>query len=86
MELSPFEIIKNSIDNHNLFKKKDTLVVSFSGGPDSVFLMKTLEKLHAGRLIYIHFVHGIRLGDEKREAALLKKIESNTLKNQKSNF
>ncbi|MBT5954167.1 tRNA lysidine(34) synthetase TilS [bacterium] len=75
MEVNPFEIIKNSISNHNLFKKTDTLLVSFSGGPDSVFLMKALKKLHTGPLIYVHFVHGLRLSDEKKEAALLKEIE-----------
>ncbi len=39
------------------FKKSDTVVVAFSGGPDSVFLAEQLQKNNYKNIILAHFNH-----------------------------
>jgi tRNA(Ile)-lysidine synthase TilS/MesJ len=39
------------------FRKSDTIVVAFSGGPDSVFLAEQLQKNNYKNIILAHFNH-----------------------------
>lgn len=54
------------IEHYNLINEKDRLLVSFSGGPDSVFILHFLSQYsrkYKIELIAVHFNHGLR-GDE----------------------
>ena len=52
--------ISTNIKKQQLFSKKDSLIVSFSGGPDSVFLVEVLLKLGYKKLNLIYFNHHLR--------------------------
>jgi tRNA(Ile)-lysidine synthase len=56
--------IQRVIYKHKLFKKKDTLILSFSGGPDSVCLLNCLCNLNYKNIILIYFDHQLRPQNE----------------------
>ncbi len=56
--------VSTNIKEQQLFSKKDSLIVSFSGGPDSVFLVEVLLKLGYKKLSLIYFNHHLREKDE----------------------
>lgn len=59
--------LKNIIQSNKLFKKKDTLLVSFSGGPDSVCLLNSLYNLNYKTIILIYFDHQLRSKNELKK-------------------
>lgn len=61
-----FNNFKRKIENENLIKKNDVVIVGFSGGPDSVFMTEMLLKLKTivdFEIILVHINHLFR-GDE----------------------
>ena len=50
------EILKLN-EEYNLIENNDTIVVGFSGGPDSVFLVEMLKKLQDFFKFKIYLVH-----------------------------
>ena len=59
------EILKVN-KKYNLIEDEDRVVVGFSGGPDSVFLIEMLKKLQAYinfRIYLVHINHLLRGGD-----------------------
>jgi tRNA(Ile)-lysidine synthase len=62
--------IKNTIDNYNLLKRNDSVLVALSGGPDSVFLLKALNSIKTEYEISISAVyinHNIRKNESENE-------------------
>ena len=60
------EIFKD-IKNHKLIKKGETIILGFSGGPDSVFLLEILKKYKEEidseiEIILVHINHMLRGG------------------------
>ena len=75
------EIFKD-IKNHKLIKKGETIILGFSGGPDSVFLLEILKKYKEEidseiEIILVHINHMLRGedsdGDEKFSESIAKK-------------
>lgn len=49
------------IQSHTLFSFNDRCIISFSGGPDSVFLLTVLRAfMHPNQLLLVYFDHGLR--------------------------
>ena len=59
MEL--FREILNINKKYNLIENNDNIVVGFSGGPDSVFLVEMLKKLQCFFNFKIYLVHILEL-------------------------
>lgn len=51
------EIVKNTIQQNNLLKKDEHIVIGLSGGPDSVCLFHVLYQLRHDYAITLHAVH-----------------------------
>ena len=75
------EIFKD-IKNHKLIKKGETIILGFSGGPDSVFLLEILKKYKEEidseiEIILVHINHMLRGedsdSDEKFSESIAKK-------------
>ena len=63
------KVIKN-IKDKGLVEKYDTVVVGVSGGADSLFLLKCLEKIQSEmclNLVVVHVNHGLRGEDADRD-------------------
>jgi len=79
--------ILKTIENYEMIKPGDKILIALSGGPDSVFLLNFLhsfEKKLKIKLFIAHMDHGIR-GRESREDALFVKRLSKGLRI-KANF
>ncbi|MFA6079155.1 MAG: tRNA lysidine(34) synthetase TilS [Candidatus Omnitrophota bacterium] len=70
------ERVLKTTKNYDMLKPGDTVLVAVSGGPDSVFLLHTLNslkrKLGIKRLIVCNMDHGLR-GKESRDDSLFTK-------------
>lgn len=69
--------IKRYIENNQLIRPGDGVVVGLSGGPDSVFLLYALHTLQARmgftlRAVHVH--HGIRGAEADRDAAFSEEL------------
>ena len=55
--------VRQTIDNHRMIVKSDSVLVALSGGPDSVVLLHLLSRLRRSLkfdLAAIHINHGLR--------------------------
>lgn len=52
-----YEKVKKTIEKHGLIEAGDTLIVGFSGGPDSVCLLHVLNRMKEELNLEIHGVH-----------------------------
>jgi tRNA(Ile)-lysidine synthase len=62
------ERVRHYSDEHQLLQPQDTIIVGFSGGPDSLFLLLALHYLKEGyqlHLIAAHLDHGWRTNSEQ---------------------
>ncbi|MCQ9206329.1 MAG: tRNA lysidine(34) synthetase TilS [Omnitrophica bacterium] len=69
--------ILNTISYYGMLEKGEKVLVGVSGGPDSVFLMRILDKLKARldiRLSVAHIDHGIRGAASSRDAEFVKNL------------
>jgi tRNA(Ile)-lysidine synthase len=65
------QIVERTIAAHDMFLNGDRVLVSVSGGPDSMALLHVLHRLAprwALRLAVAHFNHGLRGPDAQRDA------------------
>jgi len=65
-----FEKFKTFIEENNLVKEKEKLILGISGGPDSVFLLIMFSKFKELRkieLITVHFNHALRKSADREE-------------------
>ncbi|UCD15919.1 MAG: tRNA lysidine(34) synthetase TilS, partial [Candidatus Omnitrophota bacterium] len=70
------DIVKNTIKEYGLLKKKDKVMLGVSGGPDSVcllYLMQELSKEYKLKLVCAHFNHRLRR-EAGEEEAFVKRI------------
>ncbi|MGL6064970.1 MAG: tRNA lysidine(34) synthetase TilS [Fusobacteriaceae bacterium] len=63
--MKPLKEAIKFIDNHEMFEKGDKIIIGFSGGPDSVFLLEVLMeykkiKDETLELYLVHINHGLR--------------------------
>lgn len=72
-----FDIVRQTIERHDLLHRGDHIVLGLSGGPDSVCLFHVLQRL-AGRMeLHVHPVHinhRMRPEDAERDQAYAEKI------------
>jgi tRNA(Ile)-lysidine synthase len=59
-DFSLFQKIADEIESKDLFCEKDDLLVSFSAGPDSVFLLEFLKMFSRANISLVYFDHGLR--------------------------
>ena len=52
--------VLNTINQFSLFKRNEKIIISFSGGPDSVALVKILLMLGFKHIHLVYFNHNIR--------------------------
>ncbi|OGU55906.1 MAG: tRNA lysidine(34) synthetase TilS [Ignavibacteria bacterium RBG_13_36_8] len=65
------------IDRHNLILAGDRILVGFSGGPDSVFLIHFLDKYRGKyniRIAALHVNHGLRGKDADKDELFCKRL------------
>tara|TARA_A100001015_G_scaffold139812_1_gene155036 strand:+ start:1884 stop:3290 length:1407 start_codon:yes stop_codon:yes gene_type:complete len=58
------KIIQNTINKESLLKKNNSLLLSFSGGSDSIFLLNALITLGYKNINLIYFNHNLRVDEE----------------------
>ncbi len=66
---------RETIEKHNLIKKKDKIMLGVSGGPDSVALLHNflnLKKDYKLKIICIHFNHSLRRESDSEEKFIQK--------------
>lgn len=69
--------IKDLIHQEKLLSKNDKILVSVSGGPDSIFLLhclNNLKKIYNLKIYTLHINHNLRGVEAKRDENLVKKI------------
>lgn len=71
--MKPFELTAEFVLNNNLFKSSSSILIGFSGGPDSVFLVEFLHWLRREKMPEIsfslgYFNHNLRSDSEQEEA------------------
>ncbi|UCD55839.1 MAG: tRNA lysidine(34) synthetase TilS [Candidatus Omnitrophota bacterium] len=67
--------ILNTINYYEMFKRGDKILVAVSGGPDSVYLLHTLQALKdkLGITLFVaHLNHGLRGEESERDARFVK--------------
>ena len=75
--LEVFNHVRATINQYEMLKENDALLVGVSGGADSVCLLhvlKTLAEEYKVKLAVAHIHHGIRGNDADKDAAFVKKI------------
>ncbi|MCP4049126.1 MAG: tRNA lysidine(34) synthetase TilS [bacterium] len=75
-----FKKITDYIKINHLLSRNDRLIISFSGGPDSVFLLEFLKQyLHkpCEQLILVYFDHGLRPEETGQERAFVRNTGKN---------
>ena len=64
-----------SLNYQMLISKKESILISFSGGPDSVFLLEVLERyLGLAKITLIYFDHGLRPDEVIKEKSFVMDI------------
>ncbi len=69
--------VRNFIEKNNLIESGDTVIVGFSGGADSVFLLHTLHRLKDKldiKLVAAHINHMLRGEEAQRDAEFAQKF------------
>jgi tRNA(Ile)-lysidine synthase len=65
---NPLSLVSEAVERFGLINPEDRLIVGFSGGPDSVFLVLALRELYPETEIHlVHLDHGLR-DDSARDA------------------
>ena len=67
------KVIK-TIDVNKMLSSGDSILISFSGGPDSTFLVhlfQTIKELYALKLYCFHLDHKTRNGSSKEDAVFV---------------
>ncbi|MDZ7837778.1 MAG: ATP-binding protein [Actinomycetota bacterium] len=69
--------VQHTINRHRMLEKADRVLVSVSGGPDSVFLLHALARIapeyHLGIEVF-HLDHVTRGGQSKKDALFVKEL------------
>ena len=71
------KIIKDIIQDYNMFNNGDTVVIGVSGGADSVMLLHCLNTLKDDynlNLVVAHVNHKIRKGDAEKDASFVENL------------
>jgi tRNA(Ile)-lysidine synthase len=69
--------VRETISNHHMFSRGDTVVVGVSGGPDSLCLLHVLKELQQelGVSLHVaHLEHGIRGEESRADAAYVEEL------------
>lgn len=66
--------VKNFIEENSLFSPQDKIVVAFSGGPDSTFLVYFLKENFENPLILVHLNHLLRGEDSNLDEIFVRRI------------
>ncbi len=69
--------VKKTIAEHDLIKQGDSILVAFSGGPDSVVLLSVLCKLRRSMKLQVHAVyinHSLRPRAAAKEEAFCRRL------------
>lgn len=75
--MSLIKRIQNTIFQHDLFKKGDSIIIAVSGGPDSVFMLdifSLLQKKYDLELVIAHVNYNLRGTDSEKDEELVKKL------------
>jgi tRNA(Ile)-lysidine synthase len=69
--------VSNAVDRHKMLDTGDSVLVSVSGGPDSVFLLyflNIIKKRYSLNLFAFHLDHLTRMGDSTKDAGFVKNL------------
>lgn len=66
--------VKNFIEENSLFSPQDKIVVAFSGGPDSTFLVYFLKENFENLLILVHLNHLLRGEDSNLDEIFVRRV------------
>ncbi|MCX8094588.1 MAG: tRNA lysidine(34) synthetase TilS [Caldisericia bacterium] len=66
--------VKNFIEENSLILPQDKIVVAFSGGPDSTFLLYFLKENYNNPIILVHLNHLLRGEDSDLDEIFIRKV------------